>query len=62
MSVLTKKQVLKAIREMPGEFQLDEVIDRIVLIHKIQKGSHELHSGKGLSTDDAKKRLKKWLK
>jgi hypothetical protein len=60
--MLTKKQVLKSIREMPDEFPVDDAIERLMLLHKIQKGSAEIKEGKGLTTSQAKKKLKKWLK
>ena len=60
--MLTKKQILKSIREMPDEFPVDDAIERLMLLHKIQKGSQEIKDGKGLSTLQTKKKLKKWFK
>jgi len=60
--MLPKKQVIKSIREMPDEFPVDDAIERLVFLHKVQKGSQEIKDGKGLSTAQAKKKLKKWLK
>ena len=60
--MLTKKQVIKSIREMPDEFPVDDVIERLVFLHKVQSSSQEIKEGKGLSTALAKKKLKKWLK
>jgi hypothetical protein len=60
--MLTKKQVLKSIEEMPEEFPLDEVIERLMLLHKVQRGSQEIKEGKGLTTEEAKQKLQKWLR
>jgi hypothetical protein len=60
--MLTKKQVISAIKNMPDTFDTVQLFDRILLINKVEEGRQQLKSGKGLTTEDAKKRLKKWLK
>ena len=59
--MLLKKEVLKSLKELPDEFSVDEAIDRLILLHKINKARNEITNGKGISTDQAKKKLKKWL-
>lgn len=59
--MLLKKEVLKSLKELPDEFSVDEAIDRLILLHKINKGREEIKQGKGLTTEEAKKKLKKWL-
>jgi hypothetical protein len=60
--MLTKKQVLSAVRNMPDTFDTVQLFDRILLINKVEEGRQQLKAGKGLSTQEAKKKLKKWLK
>ncbi|HTE10998.1 MAG TPA: hypothetical protein VK645_08510 [Chitinophagaceae bacterium] len=60
--MLTKKQVLSAIKNMPDNFDTTQLFDRILLINKIEEGRQQIKDGKGLSTEEAKKKLKKWLK
>ena len=60
--MLTKKQVMSAIKNMPDTFDTVQLFDRILLINKVEEGREQLKSGKGLTTEAAKKRLKKWLK
>ena len=60
--MLTKKQVISAIKNMPDTFDTVQLFDRILLINKVDEGRQQLKAGKGLSTEEAKKRLKKWLK
>ena len=59
--MLLKKEVLKSLKELPDEFSVDEAIDRLILLHKINRGREEIKQGKGLTTEQAKKKLKKWL-
>jgi len=59
---LTKKQVLSAIKNMPDSFDTIQLFDRILLINKVGEGRQQIKNGKGLTTGEARKKLKKWLK
>jgi hypothetical protein len=60
--VLTKKQVLSAVKNMPDNFETVQLFDRILLFNKVEEGRQQIKEGKGMSTTEAKKKLKKWLK
>jgi len=59
--MLTRQTVIKSFRGMPDEFSLDEAVDKLILINKVQKAETEIKDGKGLSTEQAKKKLRQWL-
>jgi hypothetical protein len=59
--MLSKKEVLKSLKELPEEFPVDDAIDRLIVLHKMNKGRQEIKNGKGLTTEQARKKLKKWL-
>jgi hypothetical protein len=60
--MLTKKQVLSTIKEMPDNFETTQLFDRILLLNKIEEGRQQIKEGKGVTTEQAKKKLRKWLK
>jgi predicted transcriptional regulator len=60
--MLTKSEVLKSINSLPGKFEAEDAIERIVLLEKIRLGIEQSKAGKVVSKEEAKKRLKKWLK
>lgn len=60
--MLTKKQVLSTIKGMPETFDTTQLFDRILLLNKIEEGRQQVKSGKGYTTEEAKRKLKKWLK
>jgi len=60
--MLTKKQVISAIKSMPDNFDTLQLFDIILLLNKVEEGRQQLKAGKGLSTDEAKKKLSKWLR
>jgi CRISPR/Cas system-associated protein Cas7 (RAMP superfamily) len=60
--MLTKKEVLKSIQSLPNRFEAEDMIEKIVLLEKIRIGLEQSASGKVVSKEEAKKRLKTWLK
>lgn len=60
--MLSKQQIIKSIESLPDNFSIEEVIDRIVLLQKIEVGLEQSDKAETMSTSDAKKKLRKWLK
>jgi hypothetical protein len=59
--MLTKKKLIQSIESLPESFSIDEVIDRILLLQKIEVGLEQSEKGETLASVEAKKKLKKWL-
>jgi hypothetical protein len=62
MSMLTKEKLLQTIKDLPEKFSFDDLMDRIILLQKIETGLEQSDSGKTNTTAQAKKKLGKWLK
>ena len=62
MDLLKKIKVLETLNRLPEDFTIDELIDHLLFIDKIDKGLKDSKSGKTFTTDQAKEKLKKWLK
>ena len=60
--MLVKKAVLKSIKDMPDFFSVDDAIERLIVLSKIENAQTEIKEGKGLTTAQATKKLQKWLK
>lgn len=60
--MLTKEKIIEAINSMPDKIQVDDLLDRIMLLEKIETGLEQSESGKVVSTEEAKERLRKWLR
>lgn len=60
--MLTKDKVLEVITDLPEEFSIDDLVDRLIVLDKIEKGLLEVKEGKVISHEDAKERMSKWLK
>ena len=59
---MRKLQVLESIEKLPDEFSIEEVIDRLIVLEKIERGQRDVKEGKVRTEDEARKRLSKWLK
>ena len=59
---MTKKNLLETIKGLPENFSIDELLDRMILTQKIESGLAQSANGQTKSTEQAKARLKKWLK
>lgn len=60
--MLTKESVIKTIAMLPDNFDLDELIDKLIFIDKVEKGLDQSIKNKVVSESQAKKKLAKWLK
>lgn len=58
---MTKKKVLEAVNNLPDEFTLDELLERFIILEKIEIGMQQVREGKTVSLEEARKRLAKWL-
>ena len=59
--MLTKEKVIESIKQLPEKFSLEEIIERIFLLEKIEIGIAQSNEGKLISEDDLEKALPAWL-
>jgi predicted transcriptional regulator len=52
-----KQKVLEAIEKLPADATLEDAIERLVFLAKIDRGLAELNAGKGVDHTEAKRRL-----
>jgi len=52
-----KQKVLEAIEKLPADATLEDAIERIVLLAKIERGLAEVDAGKGVDHAKARRRL-----
>jgi predicted transcriptional regulator len=58
----TKEKILHAMLTLPEEPTIEEAIDRLILLYKIERGLAQVDAGEVVSNEEAKARLAKWLK
>ena len=58
----TKQQILKAIEELPDNANVEDALERLYLLYKIDKGIKQANAGELVSQDEARQPMAKWLK
>ena len=52
-----KQQILKAIEELPDDASVEDAIDRLYLLYKIEKGLRQADRGELISQEEARQRM-----
>jgi hypothetical protein len=60
--VPTKEQMLKAIQELPADATVEDAMERLYLLEKIERGIAQADAGQKISQDEARRRMARWLK
>jgi len=59
--MLTKEKILTGIRKLPDSVTMDEVLDHIVLLEKIENGLDQADKGQTLTEEEMDEKISKWL-
>lgn len=51
---------METVKEFPQEFDLEELIERLVFVEKIEKGLQQIEEGKTIPHEQVKEMSKKW--
>lgn len=60
--MLTVAEIKRKIIDFPNDRPVEELIDEIILMYKVQKGLQEADEGKGISWDEFRKEMDLWWK
>ena len=59
---MTKTVLEAAMPNLPNEFSIEEIVERLILIEKIENGRKQYLEGKTLTTDEVKLKIREWSK
>ena len=57
----TKEQMLQAIRELPDEATVEDAMERLYLLYKVERGIAQADAGRKVSQEEARARMARWL-
>ena len=57
---MRRDKAIETMKEFPQEFELEELIERLVFVEKVEKGLQQAEQGKTVSHEEVKKMTKKW--
>jgi len=60
--MITKANVEQQLKTLPSEFSIDELIERLVIIEKIEQGEKDISEGKYKTHEEDGKIISQWSK
>lgn len=60
--MMTKALVTEALEQLPDQFTMDDLFERLVLIEAIEQGRRDYAEGNTVTHEELAKELEKWLK
>ncbi len=59
---MSKETLFAAADQLPDHFELDELIDRLLLIERIEKGREQSRTNQTHSQEEVKQLVKTWFR
>jgi hypothetical protein len=60
--MITKTNLINSLDKLPENLTVNQVIDHIIFVEKIENGLEDSKNGKVNTKEEARLKLKKWLK
>ena len=60
--MITKKQLTVTLEKLPEEFSSEDLIDKLILLDKIERAEKESERGETISEIELEKEIEKWFK
>ena len=60
--MLTKEKIKTTIDSLPDNFTIEDVIEELIVLDKVEQGLKDVKEGNVYTTEEAEERLSKWLK
>ena len=60
--MITKTQLINTLDNLPEDLTIDQLIDHLIFIEKVQKGMTDSANGRVNTKEEARQKLSKWLK
>ncbi len=55
----TKAKIIRAVEELPEDATIEDAIERLVFLHKVEVGLKQAREGKSVSVDEVEARLRR---
>lgn len=57
---MKREKVIDAVKELPQEFELEELVETLIFVEKVEQGLNQLEEGKTVEHAQVKELAKKW--
>lgn len=59
--MLTKTMLIQHIDQLPEDFKLDDLIERLIFLAKVEEGLDQSNNKNVISTEELETRMEKWF-
>lgn len=59
--MLTKEKVIETIGSFPDEFSIEELIEKLIFLDKVERGNKQSENGDSISEEQLDQEMKKWF-
>ena len=60
--MIIKKQLILTLEQFPEQFFLEELIDKLILLDKIERGNIQSENNKVINEEELENEMQKWFK
>ncbi len=60
--MITKEKIIQAVQDLPDNASIEDAMERLLFLGKIEKGLQQADAGKTISHAQVKEKMAKWLK
>lgn len=57
---MKRDKAIETVKEFPQEFELEDLIEQLVFVEKVEKGLQQVQQGKTIPHEQVKEMTKKW--
>ncbi len=60
--MISREKVIEAVKNMPKKFSIDDLMDKLLLLNKIEIGIEQSKNEETFTSEEAKKMIEEWSK
>ena len=60
--MITKEKALHAVQSLPDDASLEDIMERLVFLSKVEKGLQQADAGQTVPHSEVKEKISKWLR
>ncbi len=57
-----KEEIIKVIRQLPDDATVEDAMEKLYLLHKVERGISQADAGEKISQEEARRQMERWLK
>lgn len=57
-----KEEILVVMEQLPDDATIEDAIERLIVMYKVQQGLEQHDNGEGIPHEEAKRRIRQWLR